>query len=310
MEIKYKSFKDYDWRNSSEWQLYYENLFPKPPGNRIEFWKKKFYKLKVDSDFDINWEPPATTTQTGSTQGANTNHQQSFHYPSANPPFVTGSKMDIGIAGIECGIWLYFFLAIVAAKHQVLKVLCVGLIIRVFRRIGFPKFKMEYAQNLFLDEHFQLFLYTCLFFIDRLNLFVLVPLVITALLNIADFFKTYIKVKTFDYIFRKRVELAAIRANIEVAVGFFLVIGIFFGLNSFVLPLFFWQYMRFKYIVNKDIELSFSNMNWYVNRFKTSANCPRVLKYVIEKIQEFCAYIVRTEAAPGQAAGGQNCVIF
>ncbi|MFM7853428.1 MAG: hypothetical protein ACKO96_16290, partial [Flammeovirgaceae bacterium] len=208
--------------------------------------KKKFYKLKVDSEFDINWEPANTTSQTGSNQATNTSYQQNFQYPSANPPFITGSKMDIGIAGIECGIWLYFFLAIFAARHHLLKVLCVGLIIRVFRRIGFPKLKMEFAQNLFLDEHFQLFLYTCLFFIDRLNLFVLVPLQITAVLNIADFFKTYMKIKAFDYIFRKRVELAAIRANSEVAVGFFLIIGVFFGLNSFVLPLFFWQYMRFK----------------------------------------------------------------
>ena len=166
MEIKYKAFSQFDWRNSAEWQLYYENLTPKPPGNRVEFWKKKFYRLKIDGDFDIKWEPPATT-QSNTTRP--TTGSQNFNYPSSKPPFTTGSTLDIVIAGLECGMWLYFLMAIFMVKHQVLKILCLALIVRTFRRVGFPKFKMEFAQNLFLDEHFQLFLYSCLFFIDRLN---------------------------------------------------------------------------------------------------------------------------------------------
>jgi len=59
----------------------------------------------------------------------------------------------------------------------------------------------------------------------------------------------------------KRVELAGMRANTEVAVGFLLVAGIFLGLNSFLIPIFFWQYLRFKYIVNEDIKRSFTRLN-------------------------------------------------
>ena len=303
MEIKFKAFSQYSWQNSAEWQLYYENLFPKPPGNRIEFWKKKFYKLKVDGDFDIKWEKPAEA-QYNNRQATN------FNYPSSNPPFASGSILDLIVTSIECGLWIYFFVSIFLVKHQVLKIVCLALIIRVFRRVGFPKLKMEFAQNLFLDEHFQLFLYSCLFFIDRLNFFVLLPLEITAILNISEYFKTYLKVGFLNFIFRKRVDLAIIRANLEIAVGFFLIIGIFFNLTSFILPIFFWQYMRFKYIVNKDIESSFTRINNQINVFKNSQRCPSPIKFVIDKVQQVCSYFTRTESAPGQAAGGQNCVIF
>ena len=307
MEQKYKAFSQYDWRNSSDWQLYYENLTPKPPGNRIEHWKKKFYKLKVDEDFDIKWEAPAIPQSNPSRP---TSTSQNFNYPSANPPFTTGSTLDIIFAGLECGMWLYFFVSLFLVRHQILKILCLALVIRTFRRVGYPKFKMEFAQNLFLDEHFQLLLYSCLLFIDRINYFVLVPQMITAVLNIADFFKTYLKITVFDFVFRKRVELAKVRANLEIAVGFFLILGVFIGLNTFILPIFFWQYMRFKYIVNKDIESSFYRLNEYVNKFKSNPSCPSPVRFVIDKVQQFCSYLTRTEAAPGQAAGGQNCAIF
>jgi hypothetical protein len=57
MENKYMEFIRYDWDNSEEWKNYLENIFPPPPQSRILYYKKKFYKLKVDSNFDINYIP-------------------------------------------------------------------------------------------------------------------------------------------------------------------------------------------------------------------------------------------------------------
>jgi len=57
MDRKYEAFKKYDFTNNPSWQLYYDNLEPKPPLNRIEKWKKKWYRNNVDNLFDVNYEP-------------------------------------------------------------------------------------------------------------------------------------------------------------------------------------------------------------------------------------------------------------
>ena len=58
MEEKYKKFKEYDWVTSEEWQAYYRNIYPTPPPSKILRYKKKFYRNKIDSDFDIDYKPP------------------------------------------------------------------------------------------------------------------------------------------------------------------------------------------------------------------------------------------------------------
>ena len=54
MEEKYKKFKDYNWDNSKEWNSYFTNIFPTPTQNKALRYKKKFYRNKIDPDFDID----------------------------------------------------------------------------------------------------------------------------------------------------------------------------------------------------------------------------------------------------------------
>jgi hypothetical protein len=309
MEQKYKKFLEYNWKDSAEWQLYLSNLSEVPPGNKVEHFKKRFYKFKVDHDFDVKWVPQENTTNNNTYQRANA-HQHSFtSQPGPSNP-IGGNILAI----VEVIVWGIFLITALIQIHT-LKFASLALLIRVIRRIGLPKFSMEYAQMLFLDEHFQQLLYVVLFMIDRLNFFTIVPVGITAVLNISEFIRT--KPAIFrgllpyaNKIINKRVELALMRANTEVGIGFLLFIGIFMGINSFILPIFYWQYLRFKYIVNNDIKLSFSKLNSYIDNIKNKPNTPGLLKLILTKIQEFASYLGRTEAAPGQPAGGANCNIF
>ena len=73
----------------------------------------------------------------------------------------------------------------------------------------------------------------------------------------------------------------------------------------------YWQFLRFKYIVNQDTKNTFTLMNGYVDRFKSRNDIPDILKIVLEKVQQFACYMGKTETTEGQAAGaGQNCNIF
>ena len=135
----------------------------------------------------------------------------------------------------------------------------------------------------------------------------------TGFMNIAEFLKQQniqILKKFYDIFYNKRVEIATMRSNIEVAIGFLLAFGVLFGLNSVLTPIFYWQFLRFKYIVNQDTKNSFALMNKYVEKFKNRNEVPGFLKFGLSKIQQFAGYMGRTEATDTQGAGGANCNIF
>lgn len=304
METKYKKFLEFSWKDSTEWQNYYRDLYPTPPGNKIEYYKKRFYKLKIDSDFDVTWSPSENTTTNSNTSR-----------PQGAP---TTSSMNTGVSKIashfEAFSWLCFLITTFYQVHT-LKIGSLALIIRIFRRTGRPRLTMDYAQSLFMDEHFQMLLYVFLLFIDRITLFSLLPVAITAVLNLS----TYVRqnqtifrplVPYCEKVVAKRVEIARSRANAELGIGFYFIFGVFFGLNSFVLPIFYWQYLRFKYIVNEDTKAAFSRLNAYTNQVKNKPWIPQGVKYVINKVQELFEYLGRTEPTANQRAGGQNCTIF
>jgi hypothetical protein len=299
MEEKYKKFLEYDWQNSREWQLYYSNLFPTPPGNKILTFKKRFYKNKVDSEFDDKYVPPEPST---------------YQQPTYSQPNIQTTPQSPILGMIETIVWLVFLSTIITNYHS-LKFAAFALLVRVIKRTGKPSFTINYAQLIFLDEHFQLMLYAILLLIDRFNYFTLLPIILTAVLNISEFIKSKgamfrVLLPYANKVINKRVEIAEIRSNIEIGIGFLLVLGIIFGTNSFFLPIFYWQYLRFKYIVNEDTKRTFYNINRYVNILKNKPFVPSAAKYVITKLQDFFSYLGRTEAAPGQRAGGQNCSIF
>lgn len=61
MEEKFKNYRKYDWTLSKEWSTYLDNIFPTPTRDRLEKMRRKWYRDKIDKDFDINYEPSATT---------------------------------------------------------------------------------------------------------------------------------------------------------------------------------------------------------------------------------------------------------
>ena len=303
METKYKIFQEFSWKDSTEWQNYYRDLYPTPPGTKIEYYKKRFYKLKIDSDFDVAWTPSENTTTNSNT---------------SRPQAATTTSMNTGVSKIashfEAISWLFFIITIFYQVHT-LKIGSLALIIRIFRRVGRPRFTMDYAQGLFMDEHFQMLMYVILLMIDRITFFSLLPIAITAVLNLSIYVRQNQAifrplVPYCDKVVAKRVEIAKSRANSELGIGFYFVFGVLFGLNSFVLPIFYWQYLRFKYIVNEDTKAAFARLNTFTNSIKNKPWLPGGVKYLINKLQEFFEYLGRTEATTNQRAGGQNCNIF
>ena len=58
MEVKYKNYKNHPWGDDKEWQKYLTNLYPIPDSEKMERFRKKWYKKNIDPAFDITFTPP------------------------------------------------------------------------------------------------------------------------------------------------------------------------------------------------------------------------------------------------------------
>lgn len=303
MENKYKLFLEHDWSNDSKWQNYIsKDVYPTPPGNKILTYKKKYYKRNIDSEFDVNYNPETTETPKSSSN-TNTTKTPTFI------PLESNSFLSKSVAFVEFVFWIISLFFIFTYHKHAIKIALIPLVIRIARRMGKPNLTYEFALFFISDEHFQVLLYVALTMIDRFNIFLTLPYLITVVLNVTDYLNKHsILVSLVKPIVNKRVMLSELRANCDIFIGFLMVIGVFVGTNSFLLPIFFWQFIRFKYIFNNDCIYAFRRLNNYVNKYKVKMPTP--IRFVIDKIQQLCEFLTRTQPEDGKAAGGSNCIIF
>jgi hypothetical protein len=315
MEAKFKKFQEFNWKDSEEWQSYYRNLFPTPPGNKIDRYKRKFYKLKIDSDFDINYNPPESGSSTNS-YTSNQNQQ----FPNFQPSQPANSINSPLLTQIETLLFIFFALSLPLNFHT-LKFASIGLLIRAIRLCGIPQFNANYAQILFTNDTVHMLLYTVILFIDRFNYFTTLPTCIGIVVYTAENLKTLNMVtnalftKYINLITSKQNELLQCRAHVEIANGFLLVIGFFLKTNSLILPILYWQTMKVKYVMNPYIQNSFRLLNQKVNAFKNQPNTPALMKTAIEKIQWLFEYMGKVDIPQEgqqqqQQSAGSKCTIF
>ena len=157
--------------------------------------------------------------------------------------------------------------------------------------------------------------------LDRLNYYMLFPVIISAVLALCDNIKVLnIKVplgkEYIDYINNKKEEIIQSRANVEVAIGFVSIIGIFLKLNSILTPVIYWQMIRVRYTLNPYIKQSFKEINGFANVIKNSEKCPGIIKTIIDKVQWAVDYLGKMNSpqqngqGQQQGQGGSMCNIF
>lgn len=311
MEEKYKKFKEFEWEKSKEWQLYWSNLYPTPPVSKIERYKRKFYKNKIDSDFDIDYKP-SETSNSNSNYNSNSNStftdsNSGYSYTYAFPPFKPINS--VLLKTIETYL-LFFFLFSLPFRFYSKQIAFIAYLLRTLRLNGIPKWKVEYLQGLMGIDSVHVFFYSLVLFIERFNYYLILPVALAAVIdsceNIKDDKNLNVFKKYFDLVLKNKENLLQERANIEVGIGFLLIVGVFLKLNSFLLPIIYWQLMKVKYFLQPRIKKSFEILNSYVNKFKNSQNCPNLMKIVIEKIQWLFEYFGKVEPKNQNS----SCMIF
>ena len=330
MEEKYKEFKEYDWIGSKEWQLYYTNLFPTPPPSKILRYKKKFYRNKIDPDFDIDYKPPeeeesntnstsnnsSSSSTSNSSANSNTSNQDAFSTEQTFETYRAAQTLANPIHSPPLQMaetfLLVLFILFLPFRYKTVLIGILAFLIRTIRIVGIPKFDITYLQVFIMNDSCHSLLFIIQTLSDRLNYYMMLPVVISALIAICDNLNSLnlsfglIK-KYVDLINSKKEDLMQSKSYIEVAIGFVSIAGIFLKINSILTPIIYWQLMRVRYTLNPYIKKSFSDLNELGNKIKENEKCPGPIKFIIEKVQWVFSLLGKMNSPQnGQAQGNNN----
>lgn len=280
----YQNFLDFDW-SDDRWQKYLESLYPPPNHKQILKFKKKWYKKSIDPDFDESYEPPApepTVNFTNSSSGS----EGSTSYASAAPqpnfpssPYADGTKWatmgpkaTICFVAYSCSL----IMAIGASagafpSYQALVVLVSAFVLEILAKYGL-KFKTEYVHSVLLDDVGVMPIMSLTLLTPGLHpwirMFALVPSSITALMSFAQISKAHAKLdqRIRDFFSplaeaAARYQLMQVRADVEVALGFVLIGGVFTARAAPISALLFWNFMMMRYMMSSWTQATFRKID-------------------------------------------------
>lgn len=259
MEEKFKEFLNFDWKTSKEWEQYFNiNCYIAPPitGDKILKARKKFYKLKIDADFDINFNPE--TTPDHKHEYANKNNNENRR-----------PLLDQLIAAIEGFLWVAFFMNVLLPQY-VLNICLMAVIMR-FLRLYWPCFlsKGFYRHEIIRNDLIHLMIYCLILMTDKINYLNLFPFTSTAVYCICEYFYTYLRIfqflkKYFLKVVNYKRKIEECRAFSFILFGVYLLFAVWIRWSSLKIGFVYLIFLVFLYYFNDDFRVSFFKVKRYV----------------------------------------------
>ena len=328
MERKYKKFKKFNFAYSDDWKNYYNNLYPSPPISKLLHYKKKFYRNYIDPDFDINYVPPEGETQETvytpppevieknlkklkkEKQKENNNNENNNDldeeeekkspYEKLIEKFELSKKncqpINSNILKYSQVLFLLLFIFSIPVGIKTNQFALYAFLIKVIREVGKPSISKKYFQCLLMNDSFHTLIYILICYFDYFNYYMILTVAISTIISISEDLKD--NNLSFNYINNYISSVNTVKENlikdktfIEVVIGFLQIIGASIGINTFKTPIIYWHILRFRYIINPDVNQSFGELNQKVDKFKNNSICPGFLRYIIGKIQSLFTYL-------------------
>lgn len=309
MEEKYKKFMEYNWEDSQEWHSYFENIYPTPPKKKILRYKKKFFRNKIDPDFDIDYKPQNSKEEEEEQEqkqentinsNNNTNSDSNFKNSSSSNSYQKNTSYNYShtpILNIETMLLILFIFSLPLNYNSKI-IAIITFLIKSIRLVGIPKFEKTYLHQLLKNESFHTFIFAIELLTDNFNYFLMVPIIISAIISICDNIRIYNlnlgKIgQIIEVINNKKEDLLQDKSDIELALSFFLVIGYILKINSILIFIIHIQILFIKYNFDFRLQKSFNILNTYINQFKDSNNCPSIFKNIIQHLQNMLESLVK-----------------
>ena len=168
-----------------------------------------------------------------------------------------------------------------------------------------PKFSLDHLKKVIPDEHFQNLGYLgVVVFIGGTNFIAYSPLILYAYLIISEVAVGYINQNPNSPIpafirphLQKGVtnkgEYLTLRADLEIYIGIYLMIGWFFGWSSLLSIFFFWQFIRLKNMLNINTQQAFTRFRVKIDGYMNSPSAPGILKTGWVKVKDLMGWFVK-----------------
>ena len=300
-------FIRYNWENSVEWKNYLENIFPPPPQNRILHYKKKFYKLKVDSNFDINYIPGNEHLNNNDNEDLNQRNNHRNNNNNGNN-YRNNNNNNYNDILIYTDFLLSFisFLSFYIHFSTSIKLLLVFYFHNLIKNEGQPKFNQQYFNKIINNESLSYLILLILLLIDNShNSFIIIPILINNLFWIFYDFNSFFPNIFISKILSFKDFILKLGNFIEMNI-FSVIFGYFFKKNSFYFIFLYIQYIKFRFYVNQNMRDGILNINNYLNRIKASQTSPLILKHIIQTTQNLGNLIFNL---PSNVAANTNIAI-
>ena len=175
-------------------------------------------------------------------------------------------------------------------------------ILGIIRQCGRPRWSKQYGQKIVSNDFTQNLFYMIpfIFFPGAKTLVYFLPLGIHFWIGACEYIvmrqaMIYSKVKKYiDTSRQQSAQLKFMKAKVEVFIIIYIIIMVIIGNQSFILVLFYGNFLRIKYMVNLSTQYAFTNVNnWIQTKIINNPSVPGILKVVIEKLRGVCGYLTK-----------------
>jgi len=296
MEEKYKEFLKYDFGANEEFRRYLDAIEPPPPLSKIELYKKKFYRLKVDKEFDIKYEPDAQSSPPPQEQGTATEETKD-----------SSSKAISLITKLQLVLFIAFFLAFpigyVMRTYYHVIILALAFVVGLLKKYGRPRLESLYWREVFMDDHFNNLVGTVVCGISMSNtISIWLPLLLRSITFVVEFISLAARKgsklaqtlnKSTSSIARNKENLLTFKADLEIYIGFYLFIALIMRWVSLLLPLFYWQIMQIRYMVSPYTQIALNKLADQMDFIIAHPKCPFFVKWPLKGLRKLGAFMVK-----------------
>mmetsp|Transcript_114631 Transcript_114631/g.214636 ORF Transcript_114631/g.214636 Transcript_114631/m.214636 type:complete len:311 (+) Transcript_114631:32-964(+) len=273
MEEKYKQFEEFNW-SDERWHAYLNELYPPPNYKQVLKFKKKWYKKTIDPEFDVSYEPFASSAGSASgTAGGST-----FTPPTSSEGAAWAS---MGFKGMLCGIAYVISLSLslssilgVAPTRFAIMALIFSFVLEVVMKHPI-KFSTDYLQTIMQEDVTMMPFLAVTVLLPGIQpaiyIVALVPFALTAIMSLAMICKHYPQMPGLLRFLTPLAEISArytlmqARSDSEVMLGFVFIAGVFLKVNSFMHPLLYWNMMRMRYTMTPWTQASFRKVDGFLS---------------------------------------------
>ncbi len=297
MEKKYREFENYDFESQESYRQYIDGVYPAPTRDTLRRYKKKYYRKYVDPQFNVDFELASPAPG----------------FPQYEVSWALNFRMMM-FAMFICILPL----GIVLRSYYHTLVLFFALLIGLLRKHGVPSMRKEYWRSFFLDEDFNEVISSaiCLMNYDA-TMALWVPLGLFSVVQVADRVEgmsrrgnkiaRILSSLLFKPVVTHREDILAFKADLEIYIGFYILCILPMGWVSLLFPLFYWQIMQVRYVLNSRTNAAFDKMGGQMDAMLASERCPLPVKWALRGMKKVAEVAGRMcQPQPPQPAADQQ----